>query len=476
MKINRRTWLLAARVGLAGLCIFLVGAGITVVRTWLKPQHPPSPGESSYGPRLSNGGILLIPPETQQSLGIRIVEARAATRQRDLPPLAGSLGLDVNRLARVHSRFPGEVVAIGTTATGPVDNRVWHCVRPLFEAFPAAVAACERPLRYGDKVEQGQLLAVVWSKELGEKKSELVDALSQEHLDRETLKHLEKLAQEGAIAEVRLREARRSLQSSVIAVAKAERTLDAWRLTKAEIAAIRDEAERLIRAEARIPFDPSWARVEIRAPMAGTVLEKNLNIGDIIDPATNLYKIVDLTRLTVWAHIYEEDLPALNGLPQPIPWTVQLKSDPGAPPIPGAIDTIGTIIDPTQHTALLTGTVDNRAGRLRPGQFVTATVQVPSGLEETEIPTAALVENGEESIVFVQPDPDRLEFTIRHVLVTRRLQDVVYVRSELSESERRGPQGQTVSPLRPGERVVSRGANELRQTLDNLHDKSGSHP
>src|SRR5262245_31710499 len=476
MKINRRNWLLAARVGLAGLCIFLVGAGITVVRSWLKPEHPSPAGDSSSGPHLTNGGTLLIPPETQQSLGIRVVEARQAMRVRDLPPLAGSLGLDVNRLARVHSRFPGEVVAIGTAATGPFDNRTWHCVRPLLDAFPAAVAACERPLRYGDKVDRGQLLAVVWSKELGEKKSELVDALSQEHLDRETLKHLEKLAQEGAVAEARLREARRNLQASVIAVAKAERTLDAWRLTKAEIAAIRDEAGRLIRAEARIPFDPGWARVEIRAPIGGTLLEKNLNIGDIIDPATNLYKIVDLTRLTVWAHIYEEDLPALNGLPPPIPWTVQLKSDPGSPPIPGTIDTIGTIIDPTQHTALLTGTVDNRAGRLRPGQFITATVQVPSALQEVEIPTAALVENGEESVVFVQPDPDRPQFTMRHVLVTRRRHDVVYVRSELDESERRGAQGQAVMPLRPGELVVSRGANELRQTFDNLHDKAGSHP
>jgi cobalt-zinc-cadmium efflux system membrane fusion protein len=120
--------------------------------------------------------------------------------------------------------------------------------------------------------------------------------------------------------------------------------------------------------------------------------------------------------------------------------------------------------------------VDNRAGRLRPGQFITATVQVPSELQEVEIPTSALVENGEESIVFVQPDADQPQFSMRNVLVTRRRQDVVYVRSELNESERRGPQGQTLAPLRPGELVVSRGANELRQTFDNLHDKAGSHP
>ena len=35
----------------------------------------------------------------------------------------------------------------------------------------------QRPVRFGDAVNKGQLLAVIWSKDLGEKKSELVDAL-----------------------------------------------------------------------------------------------------------------------------------------------------------------------------------------------------------------------------------------------------------------------------------------------------------
>src|SRR5262249_2520492 len=159
---------------------------------------------------------LLIPPETQQSLGMQMVEARPPTQPRELAPLTGSLGLDVNRLSRVHSRFPGEVVALGATAEGPFDNSAWQQIRPLMLGLRAVVAACERPLRYGDKVVHGQLLAVVWSKDLGEKKSELVDALSQEHLDRETLKQLEEAFQKGAISEARIREARRALQASTI--------------------------------------------------------------------------------------------------------------------------------------------------------------------------------------------------------------------------------------------------------------------
>ena len=60
------------------------------------------------------------------------------------------------------------------------------------------------PITFGDRVKEpvldkqnnivtpGDLLAVVWSKDLGEKKSELVDAICQFRLDQETLTRLQK--------------------------------------------------------------------------------------------------------------------------------------------------------------------------------------------------------------------------------------------------------------------------------------------
>ena len=57
-----------------------------------------------------------------------------------------------------------------------------------------------------------------------------------------------------------------------------------------------------------------------------------------------------------------------------------------------------------------------------------------------EIPTAALVEDGQESVVFVQPDPARPVYTLRRVAVARRYHDKVYVRSL--------PDGRRLSPRR----------------------------
>src|SRR5262249_46004660 len=161
--------------------------------------------------------------------------------------------------------------------------------------------------------------------------------------------------------------------ASVVAVARAEATLRTWRVSEAEMDAVAAEAARLGKQDGRP--DPNtvrrWARVELRAPIAGTILEKNIAVGDIVDTSTDLFKIADLTRLCVWAHAYEDDLPGLLALPKPIRWTVRLKADPQGAAVTGVIDKIGDLIDPNQHTALVLGRVENFDERMRAGQFIT---------------------------------------------------------------------------------------------------------
>src|SRR5262249_22075007 len=143
-----------------------------------------------------------------------------------------------------------------------------------------------------------------------------------------------------------------------------ERTLRSWRLTEEEIQAIRAEAAQLhqnaldgekkpsgsstkpssskrVEDSADIKADKSWAETEIRAPMDGVILEKNFNIGDIVDPSQDLFKIADLSRMEVLANIYEEDLPAIRALPlSQRRWKVDLKSDPFDKAIPGTFDVV----------------------------------------------------------------------------------------------------------------------------------------
>src|SRR5262245_16130403 len=185
MRTARQRWLLAAQIGLPCLGLLLVGAGIPVMRTLLKPAEPAPANVNGGRPHLVEDRIFL-PPETVQSLGVRIEPARRLTQPPELPPLTGSLAIDLSRLALVNSRFAGDVVALQRVANEVFGPAVSH-LRTVMRPWPGFDPVFTRPLRFGDKVRKGDLLAVVRSKELGEKKSELVDALSQERLDRDTL-------------------------------------------------------------------------------------------------------------------------------------------------------------------------------------------------------------------------------------------------------------------------------------------------
>ena len=395
---------------------------------------------------------LHLEPATVKSLGVRVVAAQAVTQPR-LLDLQGSLALDTNKLVRVHSRFAGEVIALGEMpghgATSPAGKG----------PFP--------PLGFGDHVVPEQLLAVVWCKDLGEKKSELADALSQLHFDQEQLAKMSDAAHEGAISEARLRQQERNVEADLTAVARAERTLRVWRLSESEIDSVKQEAERIRARKGR--RDPeqerTWARVEVRAPLDGVVVEKNVAVGDIIDTTTDLFKLANVDSLTVWANAYEENLPALLDLPpEKLRWTVRVNADPSMKPLQGRIDKIGYISDPAQHTVMVMGRVDNPGGRLRAGQFVTATVELRPVAQEVAVPASALVEDGRESIVFVQPDPQEPCYSLRQVSVAWRSQSEVHLRSSLDA----GDSARGLRPIQPGEQVVAGAAIQLRSALDDL--------
>jgi membrane fusion protein, heavy metal efflux system len=234
-----------------------------------------------------------VTPAGLKALDLQTVAVERAPRPEPLR-LPGSLLLDPNRLVRVHARFSGELVSLGQV---PVDA-----------ASPTGSSVEQRSLRYGDRVTKGQLLGVVWCKDLGEKKSELVDALSHAKIDHnvwDRLAHVEK----GAVPQRTIDDAQLAYESDLVAVAKAERTLRSWRLTESEINEVHNEAERIGKLETNDPqADRTWAETEVRSPINGIIVEKNFNVGDIMDPTQDLFKIADLTFLQVLASAYEEDV------------------------------------------------------------------------------------------------------------------------------------------------------------------------
>jgi cobalt-zinc-cadmium efflux system membrane fusion protein len=408
---------------------------------------------------------LQLSQEVVEQMKIKTVEVRPADAHRPLQ-LGGSLALDPDRQTRVRSRFAGEVIRIDNVAD--VNNP--QGTKP-------------RPLQFDDHVSANQHLGVVYSKDLGEKKSELVDAISQLRLDEENLVGIEDLYKRGATTEVVVRQARRNVEQDQIAVSKAERTLRAWRLADDEIEEVKREAERVTarKGQRDKEKEAGWARVDLVSWIAGTIVEKNATVGEIVDTTTVLFQIADMTKLRVWVNVPEEDLPAIraaqdekvkNG--EMLHWTISFPTFPNVKPQGGTIEAISPVIDSTQHTALAMGTIDNPVdptngkGVLYAGQFIEASMTLKAPKDAVSIPSAALLDDGTEPVVFVQTNAEKPVFTMRRVVVLKRYNDVSQIKMTLNPEEiKKGYQ-----PLTPGERVVSVSALELRAALEDLQSKA----
>jgi cobalt-zinc-cadmium efflux system membrane fusion protein len=401
--------------------------------------------------------------------------------------LSGSLAFDPDLLGRVQSRFQGEVISIGRSEEPVTDPRG---------------RTKDATLSYGNRVRKGQLMAIVWSKDLGEKKSELVDWLVKLSLDEENSKRLEELWLSGAGSEATYRAAKNAVSADLNGVARARRTLETWRVDDAEIKEIEKEAERIVATKTLRELNQQkskigkWAQVEVRAPFDGIIVEKNLAIGNIVDPSQDLFRVADLRKLAVFANAYEEDQRLLQDLqaqlrPAPVPWRVHLTADPDKKPLASeGIERIGYIVDPNQRTNLAIGKVDNKDDRLRVGQSVTALVNIPAPKGVVSIPASALVEDGADSVVFVQPDPDKLVYEMRRVAVVQRFnvhplpemkeaaawskaaqpEQWAYVRSVLDDKQKKAG----LRELKPGERILASAVVELKAALEEVQARDRS--
>lgn len=529
-----------------GLLIGLCTAAVLVDKKALfKHEETNSEGDTPDSAKLLKGDrdTIVVEPQVVSALGIKTAAAEGPDTSplrrmfgAGPPPrtlqLNGSLGYNTDRFIGINSIFSGQVKEIGTTNAPKPDESGVLSTRP-------------RPIDFGDRVQEGDLLAVLWSKDLGQMKSQLVGAASQLRLDQERLGALESLYLRGALPEQTVRDARQKVESDILAVQVARKTLSSWQVKEDVINAIEKEAETLLerykqrqliegvtqlrkdreilsgleqkagaegeRSEARKKVaadeqvvrvawrvlhgpggkeetldaiekeanlvavelkkrleeenpEEHWARVEIRAPFSGTILERNIAPGKIINDTTfDLFKIADLSRLRVQANVYEDDLHELQNpkLVQPIRWTVRLKGDPKGDSIEGWIDKIGDVVDPNDHTLRVNGFVNNPANLFRVGQFITATVPLVTDERQVDVPASAIVTADRDNFVFIQRDPARAEYTLRRVKVLRRHQDWVSV-------EQTADNGTT--GLSPGDRVVTAGAVELKSQLDDLQN------
>jgi cobalt-zinc-cadmium efflux system membrane fusion protein len=455
---------------------------------------------------------LEVSDEVAATLGIRkddrysIAVAQPPTRMRPLV-LPGSTAIIPGRLARIKPRF--------------ASARVME-IAQVWDRSPKTGHTEFRELRPGDRVSKGDLLGVFYSVDVGSKKNDLLQALVQLELDQKIMDKVE--ANRQSIPEVFYLTQVRQVQGDRTEVNRALMNLKTWDIPQEEIDALRAEAQKIgankddwfqtpegrwvMRAkqalEAKEPLggkhepgkefiggkhepvkeeENPWGRVTLRAPFDGVIIEQNVHKDEMMsDPTINLWQIADVSRLLVIANCPEDDLPTMEPL-QGIErrWIVRTVGAP-ATGLAGPIAEISYVIDPNQHTAVIKGYVDNPGERIRGGQYVTATVNIPPPRDVVEIPVDALVDDGRQSLVFVQPDAAKHQFTMRRVQVTHRFDRTVFVgAAPIPKDEqltaRDAEEGLLPKePLRPGDRVLTAGSVELKRVAIDLESRPKEKP
>jgi cobalt-zinc-cadmium efflux system membrane fusion protein len=437
------------RIALGGLLILGVlglGAGLGTKRVLADKA-----GDDEKPVLVRGSDGVRVPTGLFTKLGIQSAEVklRGPERPRVLE-LPGSTALDPTRLTRIRCLAgPAEVVEIGKPAGKEED----------------------RELRPGDKVRKGQLLARLRSPAVGDKKSDLFDALVQLRLDQDMLDRTEKARD--TVPDITLLKVQRQVAAGRNVVNRARNTLLAWGIPEQEIEAIRKEAEESLKRKAKSETEEEhkarlerWTHIDLKAPMDGVIIERSVTQHEmVVDNTLNLFQIAQVNRLLVIANAPENELPTLNALqPHERKWSVRTVGPTSVGGLTGPIEEIGYLINPNQHTAIIKGYIDNPEGKLRAGQFITASITLSPPVGVLVLPAGAVVEEGHQTFVFIQPDPKKLFYEQRRVVVVRRGQDVVHIRSRLTpEQERQGFQ-----TVRLGERVVTPGVVELKAILEDL--------
>jgi RNA polymerase sigma factor (sigma-70 family) len=405
---------------------------------------------------------LALPLEASTRLGIQIgtIQPRGEA-QRQVLNLIGTLNYDPDSLFIVRSRYPGEVAEVGLVvdAANPKNPR-------------------PRPVRFGDKVKQGDVLAVLWSQQIGAARAAMVDAICALSLSQDTLTRYKDLYEKGAMTLSSLKVAERQVQADSNTLLTAERSLRMWKLDNREIDEIKAAAKIIHeQKKARSADDEvKWARAEIRVPWFDkknpdrelVVVEKNANIGDVVDPISSpaLFKLTDTSRLQFSAHPPEDDLPLLRRYLSKgnLRWQIQVHAFPNDEPLDLPVLQIAPSVDPNLRTPIVIGYVPNKDNKYIVGLTATATVRLPVTRQELSVPASALVEEGGKTYVLIQPNPKTNEFALRRVSIVRRDRDVAHIVFLLTPSQ----EAQGVEALHAGERIVTSGAVELKALLDDL--------
>lgn len=172
--------------------------------------------------------------------------------------------------------------------------------------------------------------------------------------------------------------------------------------------------------------------IPVYADASGTVLGKNVLVGDHVQSGQVLMEVADLSSLWVDFDVYESDL-AWVRLGDRVDF--HSKSRPDQIGL-GSISFIGPIIDRNTRTTNVRVEVSNAEVTLRPSEFVVGKIHSVQDNERLMVPKTSVLWTGARSVVYIKENnPSKVSFTMREVYLGASVEDGYVVLDGLTEGE-----------------------------------------
>lgn len=158
-----------------------------------------------------------------------------------------------------------------------------------------------------------------------------------------------------------------------------------------------EKGQKLALVQSRQLGDPP-PEIEVTAPVSGVVNARGISVGDAVEPNTELFDLVDLSKVIVLAQAYEEDVGKVK-----VGQTARIAalSYPDLE-LTGTVTFLGLELDSATRTLPVWVAVDNPEGKLRVGMFTKANLLLSENAGLLTVPVEAILEEGGEKFVFVQ--------------------------------------------------------------------------
>ena len=290
---------------------------------------------------------------------------------------------------------------------------------------PVAARVTRLLVNTGDAVRSGHALAELTSPELGRERAEYLSLSARLRLAEATLERKRGLAAE-KIAPLR------EVQEAESAAGEARAALRASRVAIAAFG---------VEPPAEDGDAASSSSFVLRAPVSGSVIERNAVVGQMLDPASPAFRIGNLSTLWLTVHAFERDAVRIR---QGVEARLAFPALPGQD-FAGKVTVVGRHVERESRTVPVRIDLGNRNNLLRPGMSATATLPVgETGAAILTVPVASVQRVRNEWCVFLPKDANHFE--IRRIGRGRDL----------------GTEVEILSGLKTGETIVVDGAFLLK--------------